>query len=244
MEEKKKSKKGLIIAIIVIVAIIAIAVVGFLAYHGQQVALLTVEIQKATSIKMVDERGTINKDAKIDMEIKTKGSYAVVEETLKNYLNETLTLAQGAENVYDEETLKNIVSIENIKNDGPDFVTTKAKIAEMKTASEEYLNKFIDLCNEEKLLAAIDDKPVNDYYKELYKELATDEETATELSKTIEELETAKTTVTASFDYLNNIIEFLSTNKASWTVQGNQIVFYSQAKLNEYNKLVSALPEE
>lgn len=240
--KEKQNKKSIIIGIVVIVAIIAIAVIGFFAYHGQQVVLLTSETQKVVATKIVNEDGTINNDAQIDMEIKTKGGYAVVEETLKNYLNETLTLAKEAENIYDEETLENIVSIENIKNDGPDFVETKAKIAEMKKAGEEYIDKFIELCNEEKLLSAIDEKQVSDYYKALYKQLATDEQAGKELNDTLTDLEDAKTTISESFDYLNNIVDFLSANKSSWTLQGNQIMFYNQSKLNEYNKLVLAVP--
>ena len=240
--KNKKSNKGIIIGIIVVVAIIAIVGIGFFAYHGQQVALLTTETQKVVATKIVNDDGTINNDAQIDMEIKTKGGYAVVEETLKNYLNETLTLAKEAENIYDEETLGNIVSIENIKNDGPDFIETKAKIAEMKKTGEEYIYKFIELCNEEKLLSAIDDKSVSDYYKKLYKQLATDEQAGKELNDTLTDLENAKTTISESFDYLNNIVNFLSENKSSWILKGKQIMFYDQAKLNEYNKLVLAVP--
>lgn len=178
------------------------------------------------------------------MEIKTKGGYAVVEETLKNYLNETLTLAKEAENIYDEETLENMVSTENIKNDGPDFIETKAKIAEMKKAGEDYIDRFIELCNEEKLLTAIDEKPVSDYYKELYKQLVTDEQAGKELNDTLTDLEEAKATISESFDYLNNIVNFLSENKSFWTLRGKQIMFYDQAKLNEYNKLVLAVPRK
>lgn len=239
---KKKSKKGIVIAIIVIAAILVLGAVVFFGYHAQQLALLTVEAQKASSTKMVTATGAINKNAKIDMEIKTSGNYAIVEETLKNYLNEALTLAQGAEEVYNQDEIKELISITNIKKDGPDFVETKAKIAEMKKAGEEYIDKFIALCKEENLLAAIDEKPVSNYYKELYKRLATDEDAGKELEQTVADLEEAKTTITQSFDYLNNIIEYLSNNKSEWTTQGNRIVFYNQAKLNEYNKLVLAAP--
>ena len=244
MEEKKKSKKGIIAGIIIVVITIAIAVVGFFAYHGQQLALLTTETQNAVAVKTVNDDGTINKEAKIDMEIKTKGSYAIVEETLKSYLNEALTLAQQADSLYSQEEIENTLSIENIKSDGPDFVQTKEKIAQMKKSGEEYIDKFIELCNEENLLAAIDDKQVSDYYKELYKQLATDEEAGKELANTVSELETLKTDLLAAFDYLNSIVEFLSDNKSSWTVEGEQIVFYSQAKLDEYQKLIEEAPGE
>lgn len=95
------------------------------------------------------------------MEIKTKGQYAIVEETMKQYLNQTLELAKEADNVYKPEEIEQILSIENIKEDGPDFVKTKENIAKMKQDSENYINEFIELCNADKLLAAIDDKDVS-----------------------------------------------------------------------------------
>ena len=100
MAEKKEKKKTNqktkiilgVIAIIVIVAIVGIA--GFINYHKKQVELLNQEAEKILNIQITNSDGSINKDAQIDMEIKTKGSYSVVEETLKQYLNEVLTLAK------------------------------------------------------------------------------------------------------------------------------------------------------
>lgn len=244
MEGKEKSKKGIIITIIVMVVIIVIGILGIFAYHGQQLTLLTAETQKALAVKIVNNDGTINKEAKIDMEIKTNGSYSIVEETFKNYLNETLILAQQADSLYSQEEIENTLSIENIKSDGPDFVQTKEKIAQMKKEGEEYINKFIELCNEKNLLAEIEDKQVSSYYKELYKQLATDEGASKELENTILELEVVKTDLLAAFDYLNSIVVFLSDNKSSWTIEGDQIVFYSQDKLDEYQKLISEVPGE
>lgn len=34
---------------------------------------------------------------------------------------------------------------------------------------------------------------------------------------------------------------FLSENKSDWTIEDNQILFYSQSKLEQYNKIVSEL---
>ncbi len=242
-DKTKKSKKGLIIAIILIVLFVIGVAVGFAYYHANQVSILTDEINKATETKIVNEDGSINKDAKIDMDIKTSGNYAVVEKTLKDYLNEAVVLVQDAENIFNEKVIEDMFSAENIKTDGPDFVQSKAKVEEMKQKSNEYLDKLADICNEEKLLSAIDDKDVDDYYKELYRQLATDSETSKELKETLSQVESTKTSIAGAFDWLTKVLNYLSDNKSSWTVQDGQIAFYNQSKLNEYKQLLDEAPE-
>lgn len=176
-EGKKKSKKGVKIALVILLIVAVIVIGGFLFfnYHKQQLEILAQEMNKITGIEISNSDGNVNEDAKIDMEIKSKGNYAVVEQTFKDYLNETLELSQDVYNIYDSEKIEKILSIENMKEDGPDFTKTKDTIAQMKGNSDNYINKFVELCNEQNLLGAIDDKPVNDYYKEIYKNLMVDE---------------------------------------------------------------------
>ena len=242
-EKKKKSKKGIIIAILIIV-VIALGIIAFVAYHASQIGLLNTQIQAAQEAVTLNTDGTVNQEAQIDMEIKTKGGYAVVEQTMKEYLNETLTLAQQAETIYNQEELEALLSIENIQNDSPEFTETKTKITQMRTDIEEYIDQFIELCSEENLLAAIDNKDVGNYYKELYKQLATDEESSKELEEVATQLEEAKGTVISSFDYIYNIVDFLSQNSDTWTIQDGQIAFYDQNTMNEYNELVTNTPDE
>lgn len=245
-EEKKakKSKKGLIIAIIAVVLAIIIGISLFVAYHSSQFALLVSETSKITSMEMLKADGTVDPNAKIDMEIKTKGSYAVVEQTLKEYLNETLETSKKAPEIIKTEDIEKLMSFENIKNDGPEFTQTKAKIAEMRKAGEEYIEQLLSLCEKERFLTVIDDKDISDYYKEIYKKLAVDEETEKELNETKEKGEKAKKQITASFDYIENIFNFLSEHKSDWTIMGNQIMFYNQSVLNQYQQIVSNVPQE
>ena len=76
---------------------------------------------------MLKADGTVDQDAKIDMEIKTKGSYAVVEQTLKEYLNETLETSKKAPEIIKTEDIEKLMSFENIKNDGPEFTQNKKR---------------------------------------------------------------------------------------------------------------------
>ena len=237
-----KIKKGLIVAIIVIVLFI-IGIFGFAIYHAKQVVTLARELHDVSAItQLVDEDGNIDKSAEVDMTIKTKGGYAVIEKTFKDKINEALQLAKNAGELYSEEDIIAILSIDNMKNDGPEFTETKARLQKMKQNGDDYINKFIQLCDKNSLITAIDDKNVNEYYKQLYKNLLFDENTETELNTAIEQLGKTKVNLQEVFDYLNGIITFLSDNKDSWEVQNNKIMFKNQDKLNEYNKIVAAIP--
>lgn len=241
-QANKKSKKGIIITIIVIVVLLFIAIAAFIFYHSSQAGVLIAEIQNVVSnMENSSQEGDLQ-EAIIDMEIKTKGKYAIVEETLKNYLNDVLTLSKEAVNIFNEEAIMNMVSIKNIKEDGPDFVKTKEQIATMKAKLEEYVKQMEEKASQEALLGAIEDKPVGEYYKELYRQLAVDEASGQELATALEDLKEAEEALKQSLDYFSNIIEFLSNNKDSWTVEGDQIIFNSQTKLDEYNALVSNVP--
>ena len=114
----------------------------------------------------------------------------------------------------------------------------------MRKAGEEYIEQLLSLCEKERFLTVIDDKDISDYYKEIYKKLAVDEETEKELNETKEKGEKAKKQITASFDYIENIFNFLSEHKSDWTIMGNQIMFYNQSVLNQYQQIVSNVPGE
>ena len=243
-EKGKKSKKGLIIAIIAVILVIIVGISLFVAYHSSQLALLTEEINEMSLENLLNEDGTINENAKIDMEIKTKGSYAVVEQTSKEYINEVLELGKGLINVINDKNIQDLVDFENIKNDAPDFVQTKDKIAKMKKAGEEYVDKFLELCDRENVLSAIDDKGVSEYYKELYKRLATDDVADEEFDEAAQKLGKAREQKKKGFEYIENMINFLSEHKSDWKIVGNQIMFYNQSVLDQYQELVSNVPEE
>ena len=120
MEEKinekvvKKSKKKVVITIVLIIVIILLVAGGFIFYHGNQTGKLIAEVNKMSEVQMMNEDGSLVENP-IDMEIKTTGSYAVVEKTFKDYMNEIITDTQELANTLDEDKIMNLVSIENLK---------------------------------------------------------------------------------------------------------------------------------
>lgn len=238
-EEKKGNKKIVIIAIVVIVLLAIIVGIGcFIGYHKNQIDLLNAEGEKILNMQMLNENGSFNQDAEIDMTIRTKGGYAVVEKTVKDYLHDVQEQAKKATEIYDENKITEMMDIKNIKEDGPEFKNTKDKIANMKKESEEYLDKFVELCDINKLSAEIDDKDVNAYYKGFYKGIVENDEVKTSIENAKNEIVKSRKIINDSYDYLAKFINFLSDNKASWMINGEQIVFKSQSALNEFNKII------
>ena len=240
-KEVKKSKKKVIITVVVILVLILLVAGGFIFYHGNQTGKLIAEVNKLSEIQMTNADGTLVEEP-IDMEIKTTGSYAVVEETFKNYMNEIVTDTQALVDALDQEKIMNLVSIDNMKEDGPDFINSKEEITTMRDAISNYVAKMESLANEETLLSRIDDKDIGEYYKELYRQLATNEESGVSLKDAIDDLKTNEEEAVQALNDLESIFNFLSDNKAEWQIEGEQIVFTTESSYEEYTNLMESLP--
>lgn len=232
-----KNKKVVIIAIIAVI-IIAIVVAGvmYARFNAEQLQILAEEADKLGSMDIATEN--------IDMEIKSKGKYAVVEQTMKEYLNEASELVKQASTIYDTSEIENILSAENCMEDGPEFTKSKELLANFKTKSNEYIDSYNNLMKEENMMKAIEDKGLNDYYKELYRNFMLSDQTRADLQEATEQLNTVKADVEKSIVGLENILNFLSENSDSWEIVDNKIQFKTQAKLNEYLELVNSIVEE
>ncbi len=234
-EPNKKSKKWIIWLIIAIIVVV-VAVGGFIAFHMGQLGQLTSEM---VNLSKIDTSNIEN--INIDMDIKTKGGYAVIEETMKQYINDLYAVVQEGETLIDTKELQKIGSIENIKEDGPDFLKTKAKIEETKEKVKKYVEDLKQKADINNMISAIDNKKVGNYYKELYKELIRQNSSNVDLSSAVEELENAEELVMKRLDKVGEIINFLSENKASWQIQNDKLLFKDMTKLTQYNRLVLGL---
>ena len=164
-------------------------------------------IAKEENIKMIDDEGKAIENP-LDMEIKTTGSYAIVERTLKDYVNEVVTETQKLSNAFNEEEIVKLASIDTIEEDGPDFINSKEKIAELRETVNSYVEKMDELADENYIYTRIDDKDVSEYYKELYRNLATDKETNASLEQSIDGLKSAQEEASSVLDGLESIFDF------------------------------------
>ena len=221
----------------IIIAVVVLAIVGIIGYFA------TVDLAQAAILRKeiaVIAESDITKD-EIDMEIKTKGDYAVVEQTIKEYMNKYSITCKEVMAILEDEQMAEILSAENYKNDGPDFIKSKEYIETTRKNFNEKITLLIEMTSEETMKLAIEDKGLDENFKELYYELMLGEELKVDLQKAKESLESSSVTINKILDVQEKVINMLIKNKGKWEVQNDQIVFSTQALVDEYNGFISSL---
>ncbi len=88
-------------------------------------------------------------------------------------------------------------------------------------------------------MSYINSKNLDDYYVDLYKELALSQEASIENDK--KEIEDAVNELSNIFNIQNQIITFLAENKGKWEIDEDGIVFNSQNLEDQYNQYIQQI---
>ncbi len=176
-------------------------------------------------------------DRKISTTV-TTDDYAKVEKAVKEYSKDFVSYMKQFDTLVNDETIKNAVGIDNIKKDGPDFTNTKQKLSESKTSLDAIITDFSNYLTEETAMSYIKDSGLNEYYTDFYKQYI--------LGDSLYEMESSKDEILDSLNTIKLLIEaeeetidFLAENKESWKVENDQLLFYSESLLNQYNSIIS-----
>ena len=230
-------KKKVLIAVLIII-VIAIGVIGYFVFSDmiQEDKLKTelTEIYQLTNSETID-MNAINE--RLNRTI-TKGDYAIVEEAFKTYLKDNFNNSIEIANIINDEKLTSLLTVENYKEDGKDFTESKNYITTTKATLENCKEKYTEFLTEEKAMSYINDKGLDSYYTDLYKEeVVGDMETAESdgiVEKSIDE-------VISILNTSEEILNLLSENKDSWEIDEDTIVFSSESLSDQYNELVDTL---
>lgn len=230
----KKSKKIIIISIIVIIALAVIAGGIFVFERMKQEALLIGEANTVAQLNILEEE--------IDMSIKTKGDYAVVEKAMKEYIRDVANDMKNIVAIYSNEEIINFLDVENIKKDGPKFTDSLAKIATAKQEANTYSQKITTALQEESMMNKIKEQNVSKYYVELFEKVMYGQDgTKEELEKAGEEIRVAQESYSTLLGYIEETLLFLRDHSSSWKLQGSQILFYNQKDLDEYQAILKKI---
>ncbi len=237
---KKKTK--IILIVIAIVIIVGIAAIAFIVTSDLK--------QEGKLEKELDSLYTLLNNYPLDYEsldkqlstIITTDDYAKVEKAVKDYSKDFVNYMKQFDTLINDETLKNAVNIENIKEDGPDFTNTKKKLSESKTSVDTILNNFSEYLTEEAALSYIKDIELDEYYTNLYRQYV--------LGDNLAEMQSARDEIIKSLNDIKTLIEneeetinFLAQNKENWEVENDQLLFYSEALSDQYNDIISKIKE-
>ncbi len=231
-------KKKILITILVII-VVAIAIFAyFIISDLQQEQKLRDELAELNNLSNAE---TIDVDAineRLNRTI-TKGDYAVVEQAFKQYLKDSFDNTMKIAEIINDDGIINLLTVNNYLEDGKDFVESKNYINTTRESLKKYKNEYKNFFTEEKVMSYINDKGLDSYYTDFYKE---------EIIGDIE-AEGTDTTVEDSINELINIlnisekvINFLSENQNNWQIQGENITFDRQELSDEYEQLISELP--
>jgi len=231
-------KKKIFITIGVIVAII-IAIIAYMIVSDMiQEKKLNEEFSYVDGLVENEERQT--EEIKNALErIVTKGDYAKVETSYKKYLKDIYENIENLTKILEDDEITNSLTAKNYQEDGPEFVKTKEYLSKTKKSLEDGKNTYYELLTEDGAMKYIKTMELDSYYEDIYKKeingYISEEEHE---NKTVEE---SINDVISLLDTSEKIINFLSDNKDSWTIEDESIVFNTQKLSDEYEKMADEI---
>lgn len=233
-----KNKKGLkkIIIGIIIAVVIIIGLIFFTAFK---------ELQEEDILKQ-EIINYSNKDLATDdypIEVKTTGDRAYVEEAVKKYYKSLSDSVKAINSYLNDEELINILTIESLRNDSPNYLKSHTLISNTKSKVTKELENISSLCEEDTIKNLIDKDKLSDseYYYDFYLDLMYTEKDLEMLNSTKEEMETLSTKLNEFLDKVDEILTFLETNANYIEYTDTDIYISDDNILNEYNNLIEEL---
>ncbi len=223
--------KKIICLILVIIAAVTGGVFVYL-HMDRQVDVLN---REAETIKKMDL-----KNDKIDMKLYCTGDYMAVEDTMKEYIDSYLGEIEKFEAVMNDTRLSDLLAIDNIASDNPEFINSRELLNEKKQELEDEAQILNDMAKEENILAAIDEESINDFQKRLYDDVML-EKIGTNFFYPESEITKAKEEKLSKLDDMMSVFDFLQLNLGNWSIDNNILRFTNDQLLNEYRDLISRI---
>lgn len=193
----------------------------------------------------------VNELNKLDMtkdrynrRIRTSGSYALVEKTIKNYLDDYSLGIQDIKDIMNDEELKKVLSYDNYQKDGFEFTESFSFLEKKEKDFNSKIDKLLDNSKKETIEKYIDEKVEDEYYNNLCTELMITDNRMKEFEKTKKTLEEIKTKVNNVISVSREVLTLLRDNKDNCVLEDNQIKFKSKSVYDKYNELVAKIKED
>ena len=230
--------KKKILIIIAIIMILALGTIGYIVFTDiKQEEKLMTELNEISDLVNSENINMDNVNQRLDR-IVTTGDYAIVEDSFKSYLRENFDNTMQIAEILNDEKIVNILTAQNYKEDGKDFVNTKEYIKTTREKLESCKTKYVEFFTEKKAMSYINNKGLDSYYIDLYKEEFVGDIENTGDTKTVED------SINEIIEILNiseETINLLSENKNSWEIQGENIVFSNDSLSEKYDELINSL---
>ena len=230
-------KKKILIVLLIIIVIALIGVGYFVFTDMKQEEKLKTELSELNDLVNAEDIDIEAVNDRLDRRLTTE-DYKKVEDAYKSYLRDSFDNIIQITNILDDEKITTLLSVENYKRDGKDFTESKEYIINARTTLEECKNKYTESLTEEKAMSYINDKGLDSYFTDLYKdEYMGDMSTATQDTTVQDSIDEVIRILNTSEEILN----LLSKNQNAWEIDGENISFNSESLSNQYDELISSL---
>ena len=223
-----------VIALVLIVEIIAIGLYNDFKQEGELIS----ECKEIMDLSNAENLDTEKINEMLTRRISAE-EYLQVEDALKEYLTARFQNVTRITEILNNEKLENILTIDNYKNDGPEFATTKEYIENTKQELQDLKKRYEELFTEETVMSYINNKNLDSYYVDFYKQ-----ELIGNLEKSKDNIvEHEIDGIITILNSYNSVIDFLITNKNSWKIEGENIVFANQESSEKFLELINDMLE-
>lgn len=233
MKNYGKISKGLLVTIIVIACVLIFAIVGVLGY----LAFDKAKKQEQEKI-LSDEITSMYTSQKISTQIKTTGKFANVEYALKEYYTEYINASKDLKDIYSKNLLDSCLTATSISSDGPEFTKTRENIKKIRDVQTATISKYNEFISDEYINNKAKELNLNEYYTNLY---ISEINNTLKVKEDFEKINNLIKQYNNWIDKIEDVVNFLTENKASWKVNQNSLIFTSTTLVTKYNTLITAL---
>ena len=230
-------KKKVLIVLLIIIVIALVGVGYFVFTDMMQEDKLKTELSELNDLVNAEN---INMDAvneKLDRRI-TTGDYEKVEDAYKSYLRDNFDNSIQIANILNDEKITTLLTVENYESDGKDFTESKEYITNTRETLEECKAKYTEFLTEEKAMSYINDKGLDSYYTDLYKNEFIGDMSSASQDTTVQD---SIDEVIGILNTTEEVLNLLSENQDSWKIDGENISFNSERLSNQYDELINSL---
>ena len=233
----KKVLKIVLIVIGVLFLLLCILVGVFLYKDFKMEDKLNREVEEINNIMEATDFDEEKFKEKLNNTVST-GDYYKVERAYKNYLRDYVVILNKIEKFYEESSLEDILSIENYKVDGKDFISSKMKLTAAKNELDKLKQDFDNMSTEEVAISYLD-STLDSYYVDYYKKIIGD----VKQSREEQELSQYLADYSKIIDNLYAVLEFLSINKSQWDIQDDTVLFATDELIEQYKSLLQSIAD-
>ena len=230
-------KKKVLIVLLIIIVIALVGVGYFVFTDMMQEDKLKTELSELNDLVNAENIDMDAINEKLERRI-TTGDYEKVEDAYKSYLRDNFDNSIQIANILNDEKITTLLTVENYESDGKDFTESKEYITNTRETLEECKNKYTEFLTEEKAMSYINDKGLDSYYTDLYKNEFIGDMSSASQDTTVQD---SIDEVIGILNTTEEVLNLLSENQDSWKIDGENISFNSESLSNQYDELINSL---